>query len=57
MEVGEATKELGVCPCIVPRLVKLGRLSANTTPEGELDITLNSVSYYLGSVPYDNGAL
>ena len=43
VKVGEAAKELGVCPCVVPRLVKLGSLSANITPEGEMDINPDSV--------------
>jgi len=43
MRVGEAAKELGVCPCVVPRLVRLGRLSARTTPSGEMDIDPASV--------------
>jgi predicted site-specific integrase-resolvase len=43
MTVGEAAKELGVCPCVVPRLVKLGKLSAKITPEGELDVDPESV--------------
>ena len=46
MKVGEAAKELSVCPCVVPRLVKLGRLSANTTSEGELNINPESVRNY-----------
>lgn len=46
VKVGEAAKELSVCPCVVPRLVKLGRLFANTTPEGELDINPDSVRKY-----------
>ena len=46
MKVGEVAKELSVCPCVVPRLVKLGRLSASTTPEGEMDINPESVRDY-----------
>ena len=46
MKMGEAAKELSICPCVVPRLVKLGRLSANTTPEGELNINRDSVRNY-----------
>jgi hypothetical protein len=46
MKVGEAAKELGVCPCFVPRLVRLGMISAKTTPEGELNINLDSVRQY-----------
>lgn len=46
MQVGEVAKELGVCPCVVPRLVRLGRISARTTPAGELDIDPDSVRKY-----------
>ena len=46
MKVGEAAKELGVCPCVVPRLVRLGRISASTSPRGELDIKADSVRKY-----------
>lgn len=46
MEVGEAAKELSVCPCVVPRLVKLGRLTARKTPQGDLDINPESVRDY-----------
>jgi hypothetical protein len=46
MKVGEAAKELGVCLCVVPRLVRLGMISAKTTPEGELNINLDSVRQY-----------
>jgi len=46
VKVGEAAKELGVCPYVVPRLVRLGMISAKTTPEGELNITLDSVRQY-----------
>ena len=44
--MGEVAKELGVCPCVVPRLVKLGRISTNTTSNGELDINADSVRKY-----------
>ena len=46
MEVGEAAKELSVCPCVVPRLVKLGRLTARKTPQGDLNINPESVRDY-----------
>ena len=47
MKVGEAAKELSVCPCVVPRLVKLGKLTARkTSQEGDLVINPESVRDY-----------
>lgn len=45
MKIGEVARELSVCPCVVPRLVKLERLSARTT-DGEMDIDPESVRDY-----------
>ena len=46
MKIGEVARELSVCPCVVPRLVKLERLSARITDRGEMDIDPESVRKY-----------
>ncbi len=43
MRTGEAAKELGVCPCVVPRLVRLGWLKASYSDDGDMEIDPTSV--------------